>query len=62
MAVSIVFGLAFATVIILVLVPLFYLVVEDLRACVRWLSGQRYSTHLGYDPALHLEDELSDKP
>lgn len=62
MAVSIVFGLAFATIIILVLVPLFYLVVEDLRACARWLSGKRYSTHLAYDPALHLEEDLSEKP
>jgi multidrug efflux pump subunit AcrB len=37
MAISIVFGLAFATVLTLVLVPTFYLVIEDGRALLRWL-------------------------
>ncbi|MDJ0975902.1 MAG: efflux RND transporter permease subunit [Planctomycetota bacterium] len=59
MAVAIVFGLAFATVIILVLVPLMYLIIEDLRACMRWLSGGKFSRHLAYDPALHMDDPSS---
>ena len=37
MAISIVFGLIFATVLTLLILPTFYLVLEDLRAAGRWL-------------------------
>lgn len=37
MAISIAFGLAFATFLTLVLLPTVYLVVEDLKGCLRWL-------------------------
>ena len=41
MAISIVFGLAFATVITLGLVPVLYLILEDVRqAAVRLFTGQ----------------------
>jgi multidrug efflux pump subunit AcrB len=39
MAVSIVFGLAFATILILLLIPTIYLLLEDAKAAVRWLFG-----------------------
>ena len=36
MAVSIVFGLAFATVLTLIVLPTFYVILEDVRSAVRW--------------------------
>jgi hydrophobic/amphiphilic exporter-1 (mainly G- bacteria), HAE1 family len=39
MAISLVFGLLFATVLTLVFLPMLYLVLEDLRGVVRWLFG-----------------------
>ncbi len=63
MAVSIVFGLAFATGIILVLIPLLVIILEDVRACLRWLFGGPWSRQLGYDPAAGVgasSSELSD--
>jgi multidrug efflux pump subunit AcrB len=57
MAVSIVFGLAFATMIILILIPLLYTILEDLRACVRWIFGSPWSRHMAYDPILHADEE-----
>ena len=36
LAISIVFGLAFATLIVLILIPCLYFVFEDLRGCSRW--------------------------
>jgi multidrug efflux pump subunit AcrB len=46
MAVSIVFGLAFATILTLVLLPTLYLAFEDLRAIVRWILTGRFSTEI----------------
>ena len=43
MAVSIVFGLALATVLTLVLIPSAYLILEDLRSIARWLFTGRWS-------------------
>ncbi|MEN8148317.1 MAG: efflux RND transporter permease subunit [Planctomycetota bacterium] len=43
MAVSIVFGLAFATLLTLVLLPTLYLAFEDLRGFFRWLATGRFS-------------------
>jgi len=56
MAVAIVFGLAFATFIILLLLPLFYLILEDLRGSARWLWGKPFSRHLPFDPG-QVDDE-----
>ena len=39
MAISIVFGLAFATFLILAVLPVFYMLLEDARNNVRWLFG-----------------------
>ena len=55
MAISIVYGLAFATVLTLVLLPTFYLVMEDIRANVRWLLTGRWSHALRPDPGRHAE-------
>jgi multidrug efflux pump subunit AcrB len=46
MAISIVFGLAFATILTLVLLPTLYLAFEDLRGCLRWLTTGRFSRTL----------------
>jgi hypothetical protein len=53
MAVSIVFGLAFATVLTLLLLPNFYLVFEDLRRLARWTWRGEYLRDLPYDPGRH---------
>ena len=52
MAVSIVFGLAFGTVLVLILLPVFYIVMEDFRASLRWLWGYRWHQELPYDPGV----------
>ena len=39
MAVSLAFGVVFATFITLVLVPTWYLILEDMRAALRWMFG-----------------------
>ena len=52
MAVSIVFGLAFATVLILMLLPVFYMILEDARNNVRWLFGGTWRPGAGTDPYL----------
>ena len=54
MAVSIVFGLGFATVLILVLLPVFYLILEDMRSCVQWAFGARWEHRLPRDPAAEI--------
>ena len=54
MAVSIVFGLAFATGLILVLLPVFYMIMEDIRANVRWLFGMRWGHYLPHDPGVEI--------
>ena len=53
MAISICFGLAFATVITLGFVPLCYLILEDVRGLVRWLfTGRRPAPMERVDPAV----------
>jgi multidrug efflux pump subunit AcrB len=54
MAISIVFGLAFATFLILALLPVFYLCLEDVRAILRWLFGHPYTRELPYDPGVEI--------
>jgi multidrug efflux pump subunit AcrB len=45
MAISIVFGLTFATVLVLVVIPTLYLALEDLRGILRWVwTGSRQSS------------------
>jgi len=46
MAISIVFGLAFATILTLVLLPTIYLAFEDLRGVSRWITTGRFSRTL----------------
>jgi len=54
MAVSIVFGLSFATGLILVLLPVFYMIMEDMRTNLRWTWGHRWRHHLPHDPGVEL--------
>jgi len=46
MAISITFGLSFATVTTLVILPTFYIVAEDLRASLRWLFTGEWKREL----------------
>ena len=46
MAISLVFGLAFATALTLMLLPVFYMIFEDVRMGVRWLVTGRYTDRL----------------
>jgi len=46
MAISIVFGLAFGTVLTLFLLPIFYMIFEDVRMGARWLWTDRYTDRL----------------
>ena len=46
MAVSIVFGLAFATALTLLLLPVFYMIFEDVRMGLRWIWTDRYTDTL----------------
>lgn len=55
MAVAIVFGLLAATVLVLVLLPALFLVLEDLRGGARWLLTGTFTRRLAYDPAVHGE-------
>jgi multidrug efflux pump subunit AcrB len=57
MAVAIVFGLAFATVLVLVLLPVFYLLMEDLRAALRWSWGHPWHRDLPHDPGVEIGQE-----
>lgn len=59
MAVSISFGLAFATVITLVMVPCLYMFVEDVRSVLRWLRTGHYerAVPIGMQRA-HLEEAI----
>jgi multidrug efflux pump subunit AcrB len=59
MAISIVFGLAFATFLILALLPVFYLCLEDVRSGVRWLFGSRWHQELGYDPGVEIGKDVT---
>ena len=52
MAISIVFGLAFATFLILMLLPVFYMILEDMRNNLRWLFGGTWHPPAGSDPYL----------
>ena len=42
MGISIVFGLIFATVLTLLILPTFYLIFEDVKCCLRWLVRGRF--------------------
>ena len=60
MAISLVFGLMFATALTLLLLPVFYLIFEDVRMGVRWLVTGRYTDAL---PDTHaLESETISSP
>lgn len=59
MAVSIVFGLAFATGLVLLVLPAFFVVLEDLRAGVRWIGTGRWHRDLPYDPAHAMDREAA---
>jgi multidrug efflux pump subunit AcrB len=50
MAISIVFGLGFATFLILALLPVFYILLEDLKNNLRWLFGGPWQRPAGSDP------------
>jgi len=52
MAISIVFGLAFATFLILALLPVFYVILEDARNNVRWLFGGPWQPPARAEPYL----------
>ncbi|MHC5010797.1 MAG: efflux RND transporter permease subunit [Planctomycetota bacterium] len=52
MAVSIVFGLAFATGLTLILLPAFYVIFEDARSLLRWAWTGTYVRDLPYDPGV----------
>jgi multidrug efflux pump subunit AcrB len=52
MAISIVFGLAFATLLTLVLLPTLYLALEDLRGLSSWLRTGRFSRALPQNDGL----------
>jgi len=56
MAVSIVFGLALATVLTLVLLPTIYMAFEDLRGCARWLITGSFHRRLRENPAYSMEN------
>ena len=55
MAISIVFGLALATVLTLLLLPTLYLAFEDVRGCVRWLVRGSFHRKLSEDPVYEME-------
>ncbi|MHC4473822.1 MAG: hypothetical protein ACYS99_23035, partial [Planctomycetota bacterium] len=56
MSVSICFGLAFATILTLVLLPTLYLAFEDLRGALRWLvTGRFHRQPARSEPAEALE-------
>ncbi len=46
MAISIVFGLAFATALTLLLLPVYYMIFEDVRMGARWIWTNRYTDTL----------------
>ena len=58
MAVSIVFGLAFATALTLLLLPIFYMIFEDVRMGLRWIWTNRYTDTLEVLP--QAGDPVSD--
>jgi hypothetical protein len=53
MAISLGFGILFATTITLLLVPSAYVILEDLRIVGRWLLGRRQ------DPTLQSVDDIA---
>jgi multidrug efflux pump subunit AcrB len=61
MAVSIVFGLALATVLTLVLLPTLYLAFEDLRGFFRWLFTGSFHRTLQESPAYSLENDAGEE-
>jgi len=63
MAISLGFGVLFATVIVLLLVPALYLIVEDLQSMVKWLwswlGGSSRTTATPVEPQLESRQEAS---
>ena len=56
MAISIVFGLAFATILTLILLPTIYLAFEDLRGFFRWIFTGSFNRKLSEDPAYAMKN------
>ncbi len=59
MAISIVFGLAFATILVLALLPVFYVILEDARAVLRWLFGASWHQDLPFDPGVEAGRKIT---
>ncbi len=55
MAVSIAFGLSFATMLTLVLVPCLFLIGNDVRRCRRWLFSGRWPSPEEIIPAAEAQ-------
>jgi hypothetical protein len=55
MAVALAFGVAFATVITLILIPSLYLMIEDARRLLRWLTGAPAPRGEQYPPSPEAE-------
>ena len=58
MAVSIAFGLSFATMLTLVLVPCLFLIGNDVRRCRRWLISGHWPRPEEIIPATELQEPL----
>ena len=50
MAVSLAFGVLFATLLTLILVPVVYLILEDVRRFTRWMLGREQSADVEGSP------------
>lgn len=62
MAISLAFGVMFATVISLVIVPCIYLVLEDGKDALRWLYGWRLGEPEDADPAPPADADAPTRP
>ncbi len=60
-AISIAFGLMLATGVTLILLPCFYLILEDLKTAANWLVTGRWET-VQLNPEEYLEEELQSTP
>ena len=61
MAVSLAFGILFATFVTLGLVPSIYLILEDFKKVIRWIFGRAPETAESLDD-LTKNNDVSDKP
>ena len=61
MAVSLAFGVLFATFVTLGLVPSIYLILEDFKGAIRWIFGRAPETTRPFDD-LTKNNDVSDKP